>query len=67
MPLASCTMAGLKPTARQEAMNSLDLAPYPAGCGLAGKCPMTVLVISDQVRENSRAARHPGSNREFSG
>jgi hypothetical protein len=30
MPLASCTMAGLKPAARQEAMNSLDLASYPA-------------------------------------
>jgi len=36
------------------------------GCGLAGKCRVTGLEISDHVRENSRVARRPGRNREFS-
>lgn len=58
-------MAGLKPAARQEAMNSLDSLLTLPGCGLAGKCRVTVLVISDHVRENSQVARRPGSNREF--
>ena len=64
MPLASCTMAGLKPAARQEAMNSLDLPAYPArlragrempltlpGCGLAGKCRVTCSNIRSCARK----------------
>ena len=63
MPLASCTMAGLKPAARQEAMNSLYLAPYPARLRAGREMPLTVIVISDHVRENSWVARRPGGGR----
>jgi hypothetical protein len=50
-----CT--GLKPAARQEAMNSLDLAPYPARLRLAGKCPVTVLEYPIMC---AKIARWPG-------
>ena len=51
---------GAAAAARQEAMNSLDLAPYPARLRLAGKCRVTVLEISDHVCENSQDGPAPG-------